>query len=63
MSQYENQKRPLCYSKKKVDAAADKISPEVIVARKLKRLPTIIDKLERPTLNCNSSNAIKFTRM
>lgn len=104
MSQYENQKRPLRYSKKKIDRAADqirhgvageerlaaieivqsyrefhlyplmllknhlsrtakKISPDVIVARRLKRLPTIIDKLERPTLDGKSTNAIKFTRM
>ncbi|ELV8725702.1 RelA/SpoT domain-containing protein [Vibrio fluvialis] len=104
MSQYENQKRPLVYSKKKIDKAADKIrhgvegderieaieaiqsyrefhlyplmllknhlartakkiSPDVIVARRLKRLPTIINKLERPTLDGASSNAIKFTRM
>ncbi|MBY8292911.1 RelA/SpoT domain-containing protein [Vibrio fluvialis] len=104
MSQYENQKRPLRYSKKKIDKAADdirhgikgaerieaiekiqnyrefhlyplmllknhlartakKISPDVIVARRLKRLPTIIDKLERPTLDGSSANEIKFTRM
>lgn len=104
MSQYENQKRPLRYSKNKIDKAADdirhgvkgderieaiekiqnyrefhlyplmllknhlartakKISPDVIVARRLKRLPTIIDKLERPTLDGSSANEIKFTRM
>lgn len=104
MSQYENQKRPLRYSKKKIDKAANdirhgikgaerleaiekiqnyrefhlyplmllknhlartakKISPDVIVARRLKRLPTIIDKLERPTLDGSSANEIKFTRM
>ncbi|EKO3500719.1 RelA/SpoT domain-containing protein [Vibrio fluvialis] len=104
MSQYENQKRPLRYSKKQIDRAADKIrhgvegeerleaieliqsyrefhlyplmllknhlvrtakkiSPDVIVARRLKRLPTIIDKLERPSLDGKSTNTIKFTRM
>jgi hypothetical protein len=39
------------------------VNKRIIVARRLKRLSTIIDKLERPTLDGQSENAIKLTRM
>jgi len=39
------------------------INKKIIVARRLKRLNTIIDKLERPTLDGKSDNAIRLTRM
>ncbi|WP_394230162.1 RelA/SpoT domain-containing protein [Shewanella colwelliana] len=102
--QYEDQKRPLPISKKKIDKAAQsirhgiegterleaiakiqifrefhlyplmlmknhlvrtarKVNPKIVVARRLKRLPTIINKLERSTLDGETHNAIKFTRM
>ncbi|HHP0489449.1 RelA/SpoT domain-containing protein [Vibrio harveyi] len=102
--QYNNQKKPLKYSKNSIDKAAkeirhgiqgaerqdaivkiqsfrefhlyplmllknhlartsNKVSNKIIVARRLKRLSTIIDKLERPTLDGQGSNAIKLTRM
>jgi len=103
-SQYQNQKKPLVFSKKDIDRAAQKIRHDVdgdersiaiqkiqnfrefhlyplmliknhlqrasnkvnsniLIARRLKRLPTIINKLERPTLNGNTPNAIQLTRM
>jgi ppGpp synthetase/RelA/SpoT-type nucleotidyltranferase len=42
---------------------AGKVSQNYVLARRLKRLPTIIDKLERPTLDGHTSNAIQLTRM
>ncbi len=40
-----------------------KIYPNAIIARRLKRLPTIIDKLQRRTLDGKSNNSICITRM
>ena len=40
-----------------------KISGKTNVARRLKRLSTIINKLERPTLDGADTNSIKLTRM
>lgn len=54
---------PLMLLKNHLVRTARKVSPDVIVARRLKRLPTIINKLERPTLDGKSENAIKLTRM
>jgi ppGpp synthetase/RelA/SpoT-type nucleotidyltranferase len=49
--------------KNHINRMAKKVSDNYILARRLKRLPTIIDKLERPTLDSNTSNAIQLTRM
>jgi len=54
---------PLMLMKNHISRAAKSINKRIIVARRLKRLSTIIDKLERPTLNGKSVNAIKLTRM
>lgn len=54
---------PLMLIKNHLSKTTQKISKKAIVARRLKRLPTIIDKLERPTLDGKSGNAIKLTRM
>lgn len=102
--QYEDQKRPLQFSKKQIDKAArnirhgieglerieakktiqgyreyhlyplmlltthlrrtsKRVNPKTVVVRRLKQLSTIIDKLERPTLDGEQVNAIKLTRM
>ncbi|MHA2767103.1 RelA/SpoT domain-containing protein [Vibrio harveyi] len=54
---------PLMLLKNHLVRTARKVNPEVVVARRLKQLSTIIDKLERPTLDGKSANAIKLTRM
>ena len=54
---------PLMLIKNHLIRTAKRVSNTVIVARRLKRLPTIINKLERPTLDGKESNAIKLTRM
>ncbi|MEZ9954281.1 RelA/SpoT domain-containing protein [Vibrio splendidus] len=54
---------PLMLMKNHLVRTAKRVSPKVVVARRLKRLPTIIDKLERPTLDGQNQNAIKLTRM
>lgn len=54
---------PLMLLKNHLVRTASKVSNNVIVARRLKRLSTIIDKLERPTLDGENKNAIKLTRM
>jgi ppGpp synthetase/RelA/SpoT-type nucleotidyltranferase len=54
---------PLMLIKNHINRMAKKVSDNYILARRLKRLPTIIDKLERPTLDSNTSNAIQLTRM
>ena len=54
---------PLMLMKNHLVRTAKRVSPKVVVARRLKRLPTIINKLERPTLDGQSQNAIKLTRM
>jgi len=54
---------PLMLIKNHLTRAVKKESKKAIVARRLKRLPTIIDKLERPTLDGKKDNAIKLTRM
>ena len=54
---------PLMLLKNHLVRHARKVSNSIIVARRLKRLPTIIDKLERPTLDGASDNKIRLTRM
>ncbi|MFT4927179.1 MAG: ppGpp synthetase/RelA/SpoT-type nucleotidyltransferase [Phenylobacterium sp.] len=54
---------PLMLIKNHINRIAQKVSQDYILARRLKRLPTIIDKLERPTLDGTTSNAILLTRM
>ncbi|MHC9060972.1 RelA/SpoT domain-containing protein [Pantoea sp. y20] len=55
---------PLMLMKNHLARTAAKVDKKVIVARRLKRLPTIIDKLERPSLDGGASNnSIKMTRM
>lgn len=54
---------PLMLMKNHLVRASNKVSKKIIVARRLKRLPTIINKLERPTLDGEAQNSIKLTRM
>lgn len=54
---------PLMLIKNHVNRMAKKVSGDYILARRLKRLPTIIDKLQRPTLDGTTTNAIQLTRM
>ncbi|PPW35426.1 GTP pyrophosphokinase, partial [Escherichia coli] len=57
---------PLMLMKNHLARAAAKVDKDkkILVARRLKRLSTIIDKLERPSLDGGrTSNAIKLTRM
>ncbi|WP_318463632.1 RelA/SpoT domain-containing protein [Photobacterium leiognathi] len=54
---------PLMLMKNHLVRTSNKVSTDIVVARRLKRLPTIINKLERPTLDGQSSNSIKITRM
>ncbi|QUM86324.1 RelA/SpoT domain-containing protein [Moritella sp. 28] len=54
---------PLMLMKNHLARTSNKINSSIIVARRLKRLPTIINKLERPTLDGVQDNAIKLTRM
>lgn len=54
---------PLMLMKNHLARTAARISDRIIIARRLKRLPTILDKLERPTLDGVSHNSIKLTRM
>lgn len=55
---------PLMLMKNHLVRTANRVNKKTIVARRLKRLPTIIDKLERPTLDGGATeNRIKFTRM
>ena len=54
---------PLMLIKNRLLQATKRVSRKGIVARRLKMLSTIIDKLERPTLDGTNSNAIQITRM
>lgn len=54
---------PLMLMKNHLVRTSAKVSNKVLVARRLKRLSTIIDKLERPTLDGQTTNAIKLVRM
>ena len=54
---------PLMLIKNHVWRTAKIIAPDVIIARRLKRLPTIINKLERPTLDGITANTTEITRM
>lgn len=54
---------PLMVIKNLVWRHAKNHSPHAIIARRLKRLPTIIDKLSRKTLDGKSENSIAITRM
>jgi ppGpp synthetase/RelA/SpoT-type nucleotidyltranferase len=54
---------PLMLLKNHLARTARKVSKKIIVARRLKQLPTIINKLERPSLDGKIENSIKLTRM
>lgn len=54
---------PLTIIKNLVWLHTKKVAPTSIIARRLKRLPTIIDKLRRSTLNGNKANALNLKRM
>ncbi|MEX9782295.1 RelA/SpoT domain-containing protein [Providencia manganoxydans] len=54
---------PLMIIKNLVWKHAKKKAPTAIIARRLKRLPTIIDKLSRATLNGKQDNSISIVRM
>lgn len=54
---------PLMLIKNHLVQATKKVSKKGIVARRLKMLATVIDKLERPTLDGDEKNAIQLTRM
>ncbi|MFT5708639.1 MAG: ppGpp synthetase/RelA/SpoT-type nucleotidyltransferase [Oceanospirillaceae bacterium] len=54
---------PLMLIKNHLTRSAKKVTKKALVVRRLKRLPTIIDKLERPTLDGQSTNAISLSRM
>lgn len=55
---------PLMLMKNHLVRTSAKVDKKILVARRLKRLSTIIDKLERPSLdNGKTDNAIKITRM
>lgn len=54
---------PLMLLKNHLVRTSTKVSGKTNVARRLKRLATIVNKLERPTLDGNDANSIKLTRM
>jgi ppGpp synthetase/RelA/SpoT-type nucleotidyltranferase len=54
---------PLMLIKNHLARTSKKVNTNIVIARRLKRLPTIINKLERPTLDGSQTNAIKLTRM
>ncbi|MDI5832641.1 RelA/SpoT domain-containing protein (plasmid) [Shewanella xiamenensis] len=54
---------PLMLLKNHLARTSKKVGRNIIVARRLKRLPTILDKLERPTLNGQQNNTIRVTTM
>ncbi|WP_025155057.1 RelA/SpoT domain-containing protein [Morganella morganii] len=54
---------PLTIIKNLVWKNLKQCAPDAIIARRLKRLPTIIDKLKRKTLDGSTNNAICLTRM
>lgn len=54
---------PLMLIKNHLAKAAKRVTKRGVVARRLKMLATIIDKLERPSLDGSSDNAIQITRM
>ncbi|MBR7782649.1 RelA/SpoT domain-containing protein [Undibacterium luofuense] len=54
---------PLMLIKNHIDKATKRVSQRATVARRLKMLSTIINKLERPTLDGVVENTIDITRM
>jgi len=54
---------PLMLIKNHIWRKARTIESKAVVARRLKRLPTIINKLERPSLDGSSTNATDIVRM
>jgi len=54
---------PLMLLKNHIVRTSSKISGKTNVARRLKRLSTIVDKLERKTLDGETSNSIRLTSM
>lgn len=54
---------PLMLIKNHLAQSTKKVAKQGIIARRLKMLSTIIDKLERPTLDGDKENSIEITRM
>ncbi|OUS09168.1 GTP pyrophosphokinase [Gammaproteobacteria bacterium 42_54_T18] len=54
---------PLMLMKNHLSRTSDKVGGNIVVARRLKQLPTIIDKLERPALNPDMRNSTRVTSM
>lgn len=54
---------PLMLVKNHLAQTTKRVTKKGVVARRLKMLATIIDKLERPSLDGNSRNSIQITRM
>ncbi len=54
---------PLMLLKNHLLRTSNKVNKKIIVARRLKRLPTIVNKLERPTLDGITPNSIRVTTM
>lgn len=54
---------PLMLIKNHLAKATKRVTKKGVVARRLKMLTTMIDKLERPSLDGSSQNAIQITRM
>lgn len=54
---------PLMIIKNHIFKHVKKITSTAVIARRLKRLPTIIDKLQRATLDGETQNSIALTRM
>lgn len=54
---------PLTLIKNHIWRTAKKVDQNVLVARRLKRLPTILDKLRRPTLDGKTPNSLDVSRM
>lgn len=54
---------PLMIIKNLMWKHAQKIKPDPIIARRLKRLPTIIDKLQRATLDGKNKNSLDLKRL
>jgi len=54
---------PLMLIKNHLVKSVNRVSKSGLVARRLKMLSTIIDKLERPSLDGKSQNSISLTRM
>lgn len=54
---------PLMLIKNHLWRTAKRVDKNVMIARRLKRLPTILDKLKRPTLDGKTANSLDVVRM